>query len=1705
MHVSICVGALLASSTAAWNMEPVRSIQARVQGDTPVWNSTNNAYVSAFGSTFNDQYTAVLDTVNLASVEGVLKYVQSECIASPTDQCQRKNKVKNIVFYDITFAQPNATLAAFGTNTNVYPEYGPYLAMDSGACTATSGSTLPTECLEYNGLNGTINLGSFVGGVPSTADARALYPNTIWFSYPNSCVHQPWSKKTPACRQQFTGGLCPFGTKPDGISCTFSYTILGYISLDDLVGITKLNNTATGKPFKDFNEFCLAKKVEFNATTATNGSFVDVKSDLTFWDNPNDVDANAARAKVVVDLYTANIKTPMTALPSIDSLTASNPPCYKNSRRCYDAQFGCRRKLYAQVCEVCTSAASDCVVKDPSYTFPTLVVPTLPPTIAPVNTSAPGSLGATSSPEGAATTTPKANSGASSMVFSTTLAEPSLPYSSSSIFNLHCITAMRLAFATGVASLLAPANAWSMEPVRAIQARAEGDTPVWDSTYNTYVSPYGSTSASKYTAVLDTVNLASVEGVLKYIQSECINAANLQLCQRKNSVVNIVFYDITIVQPNASIAQFGTDTDVYPEYGPYVAMDSGACTATIGSSLPVECLEYNGLNGTANFGPFVGGVPVSTDNRALYPNTIWYSYPNSCVQEPWSSKTDACRAKFIGGLCPFGTKPDGVNCTFSYKILGWVALDDVVGITNMTNPATNQKFANYSQFCNAKLVEFSATLLSNNSWGNFQSNLTFWDNPNSEVANIARANAVVSTYTSKMSGNMTALPSIASLTTANPPCYRNFKKCYDAPYGCRRVLYGQVCEVCNTSASDCVVKNSTYVFPTLALATVPPTTATATGTNIAGSSTASGSTKGGNSTPKSQASNVSGVGAVLFDIVVSALAFGLPIQAWNMEPVRVIQARAQGDTPLWDSANNVFVSAYGSTFSAKYTAVMDTVNLASVEGVLKYIQSECINAPNLQLCKRKNSVTNIVFYDITIAQTNATLAQFQTNTAVFPEYGPYLAMDSGQCTPTTGTTLATECLEYNGLNGTINLGPFVGGVPVTTDNRALYPNTIWYSYPNSCVQKQWSAKTAECRDLFTGGLCPFGTKPDGIKCTYSYKILGWVSLDDVVGITNLTNPNTNTLFANYSQFCSANLTEFSATLLPNNSWANVQSNLTFWANPNDESANVARANAVVSTYAANLKANMVALPSVATLTAANPPCYKNSKQCYDAKFGCRRKLYAQVCEVCTEAADDCVVKDPSYVFPTVIAPTLSPSATTSSPSTIKPGTAGGSNAPTLQSLSLTALMSSIVITMRVFVLASIAASATAWNMQPVRSIQARAQGDTPVWDATNGAYVSAYGKTFQDQYQAVMDSVNFASIEGVLKYIQSECINAPNLQLCQRKNQVKNIVFYDIWIAQPNNSIAQFETNTDVYPEYGPFVAMDSGACTPAGTSLPLPCLQYNGLNGTVNLGPFVGGVPQNTDARALYPGTIWFSYPNSCVQQPWSKKTAACRQTFTGGLCPLGVKPDGVKCTFSYTILGYLALDDLVGITSMTNPDTNEKFANYSQFCNAKLTEFSATLLPNNSWADVKSDLTFWTNPNDPAANQARSAAVVSTYAAKKSSPMTAIPTIADLTAANPPCYKNSKICYDAEFGCRRTLYAQVCEVCTSAADGCVVKDPSYTFPTLTLPTLPPTTTTPEATAAGSAAGTKVNNTSPQASDATISNVYTAAALATAAIALAH
>ncbi|TYZ62972.1 hypothetical protein PybrP1_008110 [[Pythium] brassicae (nom. inval.)] len=233
-----------------WHMKQVTSVQARIQGDLPYWDADTKLWVSKFGTTIDERYTNVLDSVNTASVEGALMYVQAEGInlSEQSVKCERKNKMQYVVFYEMSIVQPT------------------YAIVESQS-------------------------------------------------------HLP---------------------------------------------------------------FCKDGGVEFDAT---NSNGFTVKQALKFWENPGDASANTQRAADMVTMYNKlapNAKTgAMTALPTVADLTKANPKCYENSEKCATAANGCRRTLYAQLCEVCDKAGDGCEVAPKDFKYPTLVRPTQPPTPAP--------------------------------------------------------------------------------------------------------------------------------------------------------------------------------------------------------------------------------------------------------------------------------------------------------------------------------------------------------------------------------------------------------------------------------------------------------------------------------------------------------------------------------------------------------------------------------------------------------------------------------------------------------------------------------------------------------------------------------------------------------------------------------------------------------------------------------------------------------------------------------------------------------------------------------------------------------------------------------------------------------------------------------------------------------------------------------------------------------------------------------------------------------------------------------------------------------------------------------------------------------------------------------------------------------------------------------------------------------------------------
>lgn len=450
-----------------------------------------------------------------------------------------------------------------------------------------------------------------------------------------------------------------------------------------------------------------------------------------------------------------------------------------------------------------------------------------------------------------------------------------------------------------------------------------------------------------------------------------------------------------------------------------------------------------------------------------------------------------------------------------------------------------------------------------------------------------------------------------------------------------------------------------------------PGTVSAAGSSDSASASHSAFVSTSTSTPTTTSSTTTTTTVNAANAVLDKLTTNKYSGEYHMKPVRVVHARVQSDTPML--VDGQFVSSYGNgDLAAGYLSAMDSVNTASVEGALMYVQAEGINYNSRSAenrCQRKTKMANIVFYEILIAQTNETIAQFQSKWEA-PEYGPMIPMDSGRCTPLHDDVLPVECYQFNGDNKQPDVGPFVGGESKDTDVRAPYPGNYWFSFPNTCPTEAWANKTSACRNETRKGLCPVGEGPDGVECTFAYNILGWVPIDDVVGITSIVNNATGKPFANFTQWCNAS--DSNIEFEGSDTTGTMTDGLAFWSDPTNSSANAERAQKVLDTYAAllasqsssQINATLIAsfkpLPSTAALEAANPPCYRSVASCGSGS-GCKRVGYSQLCTPCTKD-ENCTTTDGNFVFPnlTKAFTTLSDNET-STPKSVLNGDGSGSN------------------------------------------------------------------------------------------------------------------------------------------------------------------------------------------------------------------------------------------------------------------------------------------------------------------------------------------------------------------------------------------------------------------------------------------------------------
>ncbi|HSY47487.1 MAG TPA: hypothetical protein VLC46_01625 [Thermoanaerobaculia bacterium] len=250
-----------------------------------------------------------------------------------------------------------------------------------------------------------------------------------------------------------------------------------------------------------------------------------------------------------------------------------------------------------------------------------------------------------------------------------------------------------------------------------------------------------------------------------------------------------------------------------------------------------------------------------------------------------------------------------------------------------------------------------------------------------------------------------------------------------------------------------------------------------------------------------------------------------------------------------------------------------------------------------------------------------------------------------------------------------------------------------------------------------------------------------------------------------------------------------------------------------------------------------------------------------------------------------------------------------------------------------------------------------------------------------------LGNTNAASAGGVLGYLHTEVI--PSFAVSKtglRHNNIDAIAVFEVHVLNVRRArlIAPNDPPGNMNL-FGPFMAFDRGM------AMPPPAREQ-----IMSYGAYVGIQDQANNPRHAYPGD-WYSFVGVCPLSPWTTgengygdKPSPCPTTpALEGICPAaGAAPDGTPlCQYTYSYLGYVPLDDLVGITSKAHPlcqegGTPRACVDYADFRRNGGIEYSAG--PNDAVECAgekgpESGLPFWRGRCDPEKALARIRALTS------------------------------------------------------------------------------------------------------------------------------
>lgn len=203
-----------------------------------------------------------------------------------------------------------------------------------------------------------------------------------------------------------------------------------------------------------------------------------------------------------------------------------------------------------------------------------------------------------------------------------------------------------------------------------------------------------------------------------------------------------------------------------------------------------------------------------------------------------------------------------------------------------------------------------------------------------------------------------------------------------------------------------------------------------------------------------------------------------------------------------------------------YAEVLANSNAADASGVLSYLHFEVVPAdqqnptdPNL----RHYNVDSIGVFEVELVPSSKVLNNPH-------QLGRYTAFDAGKCTVPNCDAL----LEADG---------YTPGVQVGAEGGYAYNPAVWYSFPSL-------------------GKCAGTDHPDGVKCTYNFKVLGKIPLDSLINLHQETG------YWDIESYRKDGLVEFSRESKTDGACVTT-GGIDFWKNPCNASWSAPRVEALL--------------------------------------------------------------------------------------------------------------------------------------------------------------------------------------------------------------------------------------------------------------------------------------------------------------------------------------------------------------------------------------------------------------------------------------------------------------------------------------------------------------------------------------------------------------